>query len=238
MKFSLFILLILLAGCELFTDFRTITVSLPEDYPPWFRDNNRTGKLVYPGKSGKIESKTVPWEGNLKLVVEKGSCIPVAFYPSGNLRPAGGILPFDFNDYQQLQLKWENGFTADLLLDILETGVSIENLNVERLMEEIKNESKGDPWSIDKKLLKDAILYNNMSVYKIKLSTPRDISVPAAGTWISDNPFFPESSSGADEIVIFNNIYTGLHHFKETETKKYLDILVDTEGYQYLISQQ
>ncbi|MCF6334700.1 MAG: hypothetical protein L3J12_03050 [Spirochaetales bacterium] len=238
MKIFLIILITLLSGCELFTDFRTVTVSLPARLPPWFIGTNQDVKIVYPGKFGEIESFTIPWTESIKIIIAKGNCIPVACYPSGFLKPAGGILPFDSTDNSQLQLIWENGFSADLLLGIMAKGVSLENLNINKLLKEINNQSTGDPWAIDKNILEDAILYSNLSVYKIRQAETLDISIPVLGLWVSDNPFYPDISSNTEGIIVVEGIYTGLHRFKNMKSKKYLDILIDTEGFEYITSQQ
>lgn len=233
----LFLFIILLHGCELFTNYRTITVSFPEKLPPWFLDNN-TGKIVYPGVSGSIESTLIGWNEDISIEIEKGSSVPIACYPSGYLKPAGAVLTKDLFPGQNLQLKWENGFLAELLLDLLKKGIPIEHLNTERLIEEIQIKSNGDPWSINKELLLEAIIYNSLSVYKIKSGIPRDITIPIEGSWISDNPFYPLSVSNPQGELLLEGIYPGLHRFQNPETKEQLDILVWDDGYEYLTSLQ
>jgi len=223
----------------LFTNYRTITVSLPQEAPPWFKDSNEpTGKVFYPGVSGTIESKTVEWKDNFTILIEKGSFIPIALYPSGYLKPAGAILLEDQFPGQKIKLKWSDGFLADLLLDLIKKEIPIEHLNTERLIAEIQTKSNGDPWSIDRDLLLDAIIYNSLSVYKIKSGIRRDIIIPIEGSWISDNPFYPLIVSNLQGELLLEEIYPGLHRFKNQNTNEQFDILVFDDGFEYLILQQ
>ncbi|MCK5153279.1 MAG: hypothetical protein KAQ93_02890 [Spirochaetales bacterium] len=231
----LLLFIILLNGCELFTNYRTITVSLPKAPPPWFQDSNKqTGIVLYPGTSGYIESTVIEWKGSFSIEMEKGSSIPIACYPSGYLKPAGAILTTDLLPGQNLQLNWEDGFLADLLLDLMEKRISIEYLNINRLSEEIQDECEGDPWSINKNLLMDAIIYNSLSVYKIKTGELQEITIPITGEWISDNPFYPQIFSNTEENILINGFYPGLHRFQNPETRQQLDILVWGDGFEYL----
>jgi len=233
------LIIIILNGCELFTNFKTITISLPKEPPPWFQDGNlQTGKVFYPGVSGAIESNDIKWNGDFSIEIEKGSFVPIALYPSGYLKPAGTILSKDQFPGQNLQLNWSEGFLAELLLELMEKGIPTEHLNINRLAEEIQEECEGDSWSINKDLLMDAIIYNSLSVYKIKSGIRKDIILPLEGSWISDNPFYPVSFSNSKGELILGGIYPGVHRFQNPETKKQLDILVWDDGFEYLISQQ
>ncbi|MDA3941516.1 MAG: hypothetical protein PF693_19790 [Spirochaetia bacterium] len=230
------LLIFLLYGCELFTNYKTITITLPKDAPQWFQHNNeKTGKVIYPGVSGSIESKTIEWNESFNISIEKGSFIPIALYPSGYLKPAGIILTKDLNPYQDLQLNWSEGFLADLLLDLLKKGIPIEHLNITRLEREIQNVCEGDPWSINRELLIDAIIYNSLSVYKIKSGIRMDIILPIEGSWISDNPFYPLSISNLQGEVLLEGIYPGIHRFKNKETNAHLDILIYHDVFEYLL---
>ncbi|MCK5671966.1 MAG: hypothetical protein KAH95_01245, partial [Spirochaetales bacterium] len=82
------------------------------------------------------------------------------------------------------------------------------------------------------------IIYNSLSVYKIKSGIPRDITIPIEGSWISDNPFYPLSVSNPQGELLLEGIYPGLHRFQNPETKEQLDILVWDDGYEYLTSLQ
>lgn len=226
----------LLASCGIFTDFRTITVSLPDELPSWFlNDTSRKGEVFYPGASGLIESSAINWDGSFTIRIEKGSSVPVACYPSGFLKPAGAFLSLDSENGQTLKLEWAKGFLSDLLLEIMREGIPIEHINIRRLSEEIKSECRGDPWSIDRKILKEAIIYNTLSMYKIRQGDQRDIVLPIEGSWISDNPFYSSPVSGSEGELILKGIYPGLHRFKNPVTKEQLDILVEEDSYEYLL---
>lgn len=226
----------LLTSCGIFTDFRTITVSLPDETPPWFiDDNNQTGKVLSPGESGLIESSTINWDGNFTIRVEKGSSVPVACYPSGYLKPAGAFFSLDSENGQTLKLKWSDGFLADILLEMMKRGVPIEHINIRRLSEEIETECDGDPWSINREILEEAIIYNTLSVYKIRSGNRQDIILPVEGLWVSDNPFYPAAASNSEGELLLEGIYPGMHRFKNPVTKEQLDILVGDDGYEYLL---
>lgn len=226
----------LLGSCGLFTDFRTITVSLPNEMPPWFENNgSQTGEVFYPGTSGFIESRTINWNSSFTIRIEKGNSVPVACYPSGLLKPAGAFLALDSENGQVLKLEWEKGFLSDLLLELMKKGVPVEHINIRRLSEEIESECIGDPWSIDREILKEAIIYNTLSVYKIRQRDQTDIVLPLEGLWISDNPFYPPIVSGSQGELILEEIYPGLHRFRNPVTKEQLDILVGDDGFEYLL---
>ncbi len=226
----------LLASCGIFTDFRTITVSLPDELPSWFlNDTSRKGEVFYPGASGLIESSAINWDGSFTIRIEKGSSVPVACYPSGFLKPAGAFLSLDSENAQALKLEWAKGFLSDLLLEIMRKGIPIEHINIRRLSEEIKSECRGDPWSIDRKILKEAIIYNTLSMYKIRQGDQRDIVLPLEGSWVSDNPFYPPAVSDPEGKLLLEGIYPGIHRFRNPETKEQLDILIKDDGFEYLL---
>jgi len=236
MAIIILLLTLLLSGCELFTNYRTITISLPSKAPPWFLDRSKqTGEVFYTGTSGSIESTVIEWNGSFSIEIEKGSSIPIACYPSGYLKPAGTVLIEDIFPGKNLQLTWSNGFLANLLIELMKKGIITEHLNIERLSEEIQTECEGDPWSIDQKLLMDAIIYNSLSVYKIKSGDLQEITIPITGEWISDNPFYPHIFSNTEGEILIEGIYPGLHRFQNSETKQQMDILVWDDGYEYLV---
>ncbi len=226
----------LLSSCGIFTDFRTVTVFLPDQMPPWFQnDETPKGEVFFPGPSGFIESSAIDWNGSFTIRVEKGSSVPIACYPSGYLKPAGAFLSLDSENGQSVKLKWSQGFLSDLLLEMMKKGVPIEHMNIRRLSEEIESECSGDPWSIDRELLKEAIIYNTLSVYKIRSGDRRDIILPLEGSWTSDNPFYPPIVSDPSGELLLEGIYPGMHRFRNPETKELLDILVEDDWYEYLL---
>ena len=227
---------LLLSGCELFTNYRTVTVSLPSKTPPWFGDSNaQTGEVFYPGISGSIESNVIEWNSSFSIEIEKGSSIPITCFPSGYLKPAGAVIIEDIYPGKNIQLLWTEGFLANLLIELIKKGINTEHLNITRLNEDIQTVCKGDPWSINKDLLEDAIIYNSLSVYKIKLGKLQEITIPITGKWISDNPFYPHIFSNSEGEILIEGIYPGLHRFQNPETKQKMDIHVLDDGYEYLL---
>ena len=122
----------LLGSCGIFTDFRTIRVSLPDETPPWFLDDtNQTGEVFYPGESGNIESRTVDWDSNFSIVVEKGSVPLINVDPQrieqvlvnlvGNaikFTPSGGSI--------KLSAKLKG---KDIIVAVQDTGIGISKEN-------------------------------------------------------------------------------------------------------------
>ena len=231
----LLLLNLLLSSCGIFNNYRTFTVALPVNPPPWYMDDQyKKGKVLYCGNSGFVETININWNGNFRVRLEKGSSIIIACYPSGSLKPAGAVLYKNIYEEKIIQLEWEDGFLADLLIDLKEIGIQTDQLNIRRLKNGIKEKCNNNPWSLDRDLLKEAIIYNTLSVYKIKAGILQNIFIPVEGIWISDNPFFPVSFSNSEGVLVFNNIYTGQHRFLNPETKKHLDILVWDDGFEYL----
>jgi hypothetical protein len=232
----LILVLIFLTGCEIFTNYKTVTVYLPESDPPWFIDsNNRTGTVFYPGISNKKESLDINWNNSFTIRIGKSSNVPIACYPSGYLKPAGAVLSLYPEKGETVQLNWEEGFLADLLLDLMQKELPVEHLNINKIVEEIGNKCQKDPWSISRDILEEAIIYNTLSVYKIKLSPRIDITLPLEGTWVSDNPFFSLSVSNLQGELLLEGIYSGLHRFRNPETEEQMDILVEDDSYKYLL---
>ncbi len=231
----LLLISLLLSSCEIFTNYRTITVSFPVNSPPWFMDNHKkTGEVLYPGASGFVEKRNNNWNQEFHIRIEKGSSIIIACYPSGSLKPAGAVINTNSEAKTTILLKWEDGFLADLLLELREIGIQTDQLNISRLKNEIKEKCNGNPWSLDRELLKEAIIYNALSVYKIRAGSLQDIIIPADGTWISDNPFYPVTMANSEGNLLLNDIYPGLHRFQNSLTKEKLDIFVWENGYEYL----
>ncbi len=222
---------IVISGCSLFSDSTYLTVIFPAGGSPWEQGGGvHSYLLVYPNPAddGKTLVRTEVETGKQQIVItiRKGAAVPIALYPKGLLKPAGGIYPLDLVDNSTLLLTEEDGFLADILLDLHAENGRVEAVNILKLKQVINENSEGDPWSIDGDVLKTSLVLGSISVYKIKKRESRIVVLSdAPGTWISDDPFYARAVSDPDGNLQLN-LYPGMHAFLnlETQTELYLQV--------------
>ena len=233
----------LLVSCSLFTDYTPLTVIFPAGGSPWEQGGGvHSYLLVYPDPSddGKtlIRAKIERDMQQIVIMIRKGSAVPVALYPNGSLKPAGGIYPLDLLNPSTLLLSEEEGFLADILLDLHAENSRIEAVNIPKLKQVINENSEGDPWRIDGEILKTSLVLGSLSVYKIKKRESRIIILSdAPGTWISDDPFYTRAVSGPDGTLKVT-LYPGMHAFLNLETQTELYVQVGTDNFNTIVKEE
>jgi hypothetical protein len=201
--------LIIPAGCSFFRTERVVTVSLPELPEPMKSRFPTPGLLLQFPSAGKEEyevaclrvegeSAQTIWEGDagrLEIRLPKEPYVPCIAYPvteAGMLKPAGGIT--DLNGSDGLGLAWEDGFTAEVLLQLFVETETYRSINIPRLVREIREKSEetgpeADSWRLDKLPILLGFGYGSFSSHRIRELETRFIELPLEpGIWFWDNP--------------------------------------------------
>ena len=165
-KFLLIILNIFLSGCSWLGITTIITVRLPDIPEHWSENRNIDSfKLVYRDISGSPVSISIPIEEKTVVIeIPKIINFPILAYTDEISRPAGGIFPLHINQENELELNWENGFSASVFTALLQNEERIEAVNSSRLCKEIIKKGEGDPWSLDIDSIISGLLYNQLGV--------------------------------------------------------------------------
>ena len=201
--------LIIPAGCSFFRTERVVTLTLPELPEPMKCRFPTPGLLLQFPSAGKEEyeiaclrvegeSAQSVWEedaGRLELRLPKEHYVPCLAYPvteAGKLKPAGGITEADGTAC--LHLSWEEGFTAEVLLQLFVETETYRSINIPRLVREIRetaeeNGPEADSWRLDKLPILLGFGYGSFSSHRIRELETRSIELPLdPGTWFWDNP--------------------------------------------------
>ncbi len=130
------------------------------------------------------------------------------------------------NQENELELNWENGFSASVFTALLQNEERIEAVNSSRLCKEIIKKGEGDPWSLDIDSIISGLLYNQFRTGKIKKLPVIDINIPASqGIWISGNPFhLAYTVEETEGNLILTEIYKGFHIFYKQESTQIIKL--------------
>ena len=108
------------------------------------------------------------------------------------LQPAGAVVPVGDAGAEAIEVTWERGLLASLVLDLWRGGANPWLLNLERLDQEIFAQAAGDPWSLNRGAILAALEADALSRSAIKPLPLRSISLELpAGHWVWSNPFAP-----------------------------------------------
>ncbi|MCY4484117.1 MAG: hypothetical protein OXC12_14705 [Spirochaetaceae bacterium] len=132
----------------------------------------------------------------------RGALLP----PEGalRLRPAGAVVPLDVSSDGVLQVTWERGVLATLILDLWRGGANPWLLNIERLDRELRQRTGADPWALDRGAILAAVQAGEMSVSAIRPRPKHTVSVSfPAGRWVWWDPWAtPLHSDGRTAFTI------------------------------------
>ena len=120
------------------------------------------------------------------------------------LRPAGAVVPLDIGDDGVLQVTWEDGVLATLILDLWRGGANPWLVNIERLDRELRQRTGTDPWSLDRGAILAALQAGEMSVSVIRPHRKHlvNLSLPP-GRWVWWDPWAaPLHSNGSTAFAI------------------------------------
>ena len=184
------------------------------------------GLLLKFPSSGKndcrVEYKQAVWEedaGQLEIRLPKEPYVPCLAYPvteAGKLKPAGGITEADGTAC--LHLSWEDGFTAEVLLQLFVETETYGSINIPRLVREIretavKEDGAGtDPWRLDKLPILLGLGYGSFSSHRIRELDTRSLELPLdQGTWFWDNPMKKSFQAPGYGLIRLEDVPLGSH---------------------------
>ena len=140
--------------------------------------------------------------------------------------PAGYIRATDHYVTKSISLLWEQGFAAQLLLELAEQGVNLTRINISRLAETIKERGGGNPWTIDKRKLIDDLSNGSLRYYSVRQSESVEtfLSLPQ-GNWYGQYAYSPpiRFESGGQKVLLTE----GLHQLIRKEDKLVAEIWID-----------
>ena len=115
---------------------------------------------------------------------------PAARTAARRLRPAGAVVPIGGAPAETIEVTWERGLLAGVVLDLWRGGANPWLLNLERLDHEITARAQGDPWWLNRAALLAALQADAMSSSALRPHARRsiDLELPA-GRWVWWNPF-------------------------------------------------
>ncbi len=199
-----------LAGCDLWQEHRL--VHLPELPPAWRHFevvleltlvDGRDGRqrqlpAARPGATlalplGRYPASVIVARPRVTGPAAEGGAAAVARAGNGRLlRPAGAVVPVSAARSGALEVTWERGLLASLVLDLWRGGAAPWLLNVERLDREITARAAGNPWQLDRAAILAALGADAMSSAAIRPLPQRGVEVQLpAGRWVWWNPFAP-----------------------------------------------
>ena len=108
------------------------------------------------------------------------------------LRPAGAVVPVSDARSGALEVTWERGLLASLVLDLWRGGANPWLLNLELLDREITARAAGNPWQLDREAILAALAADAMSKAAIRPLPQRNVELQLpAGRWVWWNPYAP-----------------------------------------------
>ena len=112
------------------------------------------------------------------------------------LRPAGAVVPVSAVRSGALEVTWERGFLASLMLDLWRGGAYPWLLNLERLDREITARAAGNPWQLDREAILAALAADTMGSAALRPLPRRRVELQLpAGHWVWWNPLDPPLQS-------------------------------------------
>lgn len=210
-----------LAGCDLWQEQRL--VRLPELPPAWRQFevvleltlvDGRDGReqrlpAAHPGATlalpvGRYAASVIVARPLVTGPATEGATAPEPGADTGRkLRPAGAVVPVSDARAGALEVTWERGLLASLVLDLWRGGANPWLLNLELLDRELTARAAGNPWSLNRQAILAALAADAMSKAAIRpLPEHRvELQLPA-GRWVWWNPFAPPLLSDGRSLAL------------------------------------
>ena len=238
-----------LAGCDLWQEHRL--VHLPDLPPAWRHFEVALQLTLIDGRDGREQRlPTAPPGATLALPVGRypasvivarplvtgsaslGATAPVAG-AGRSLRPAGAVVPVSAARSGALEVTWERGLLASLVLDLWRGGASPWLLNLELLDRELAARAAGDPWSLNRQAILTALAADAMTSAAIRPLPQRSVELQLpAGRWAWWNPFTPPLlSDGRSRLAL--DVSVGYHLLLADDGRT---LALQTDGDAVLIS--
>ena len=232
-------------SCKLLNFHEDIEIHLPGTENQIFQLHNFHWILQYRNSGGSLQTVLIDSSReSLFLQMEKGMTQAVILYAefngvSGNLfltKPAGFIYGYNEAEIGQYVFDWEMGFESSLLLD-LSGYMSLEQINISRLMESIEVEAECDNhWIIDGQRILEELLAGEFRSYDIRKLREREVEVTLpAGEWCNGNLTGEDLFSESSPSVLHIEIPSGFSSYINASGLQ-LEIEVGVDGaYDYIL---
>jgi len=223
-----------LVSCSLMRAFDEISLTWPRGNLEIF-ENGETDlwNLTWLSSDGGVRGKQVP--GGIPSSICIPREIPIVItatpvmrepYTPFQIKPAGCVLSADIPRNGKITLSWEQGFCAEYLLRLAESGINPGIVNIRRIVETVDTRSKGNPWTLDVSRLSFDLLEGKLWVYSFRQLPFFDVSLQLPqGHWYSEYPPTPVLVS---ESGVWNGVLTpGLHNFLRMADGMVVSVEVD-----------
>lgn len=191
MKSFFYLTLCLLQSCVFFRTETEITVTLPE-LPGLWNHHPEYRYLEYPALEGIAAQCVTLEQFPLEIRIRKLKNIPVILRCGDSCVSAGGVFPEDLDTDGVLHLSWVKGPLCEILMQCLEAGGSVNDLNAGKVQEELLFIGEGDPWGVEQERIFRDLFFRNLTSRSFRKLPCHNIQLPAEeGVWLRGNPFHP-----------------------------------------------
>ena len=220
-------------------DCTEVTVELPAPPALWPAELKAGTFLVrYLESAGSIgEIEIGPGNRSAQLRLPNLPVVPVVAVPRFGRPPAalkasGAVYPRQLKEGEKLTLTWADGFLAQLLLECAVSGDSVQAVNTPKLQLGLLDRSDGDPWRLDARALKTAIVNETLAYRSLKLLPRHDIALETLpGKWIGGNPLSLSLIDCSSGEAVFTDLAEGVHSFFLVGGSDRIDISVSSSGW-------
>ncbi|GEM_PF-714287 len=161
----------------------------------------------------------------LPVVVSAAPVMAESLFPY-RIKPAGCVVSADEPGAPRINLSWEQGFEASFLLNLAESGIPPDAVNIRRFVETVESRSNGNPWNLDIKRLSTDLLNGELWVYSFRPIQSVDVSIPLpGGLWYSEYP--PEKEMESESGFWSGEITIGVHNFIRKADGMVVSVSVD-----------
>ncbi len=234
----------LLAGglfsCSLLSLGDTISLQAPPDGPVFPGGGfPEQWNIRWLGEGGREHEQLVksPELDGIHLEIPRERAVVILAEPLGSpllspfgCAPAGAVLSPGALRPQSLQLSWENGFAATILLGLARNTVAPEAFNLKRFVDLCASRSNGNPWNLDSRLLIGDMLSGNLRVYSFQCLpiVETDLELPISGPWYPEYPLSPALEPVSGRWSGFLSV--GLHRFSTGPLGPAVEFYIDRRG--------
>lgn len=232
------ILPFLSTGCQLAGTTRVL-VTFPSFPPQWEGYPEKPGYILTcpASENGEMELYLPPYTENVTIYLGKGNNTPVLltpFFDDGGLmfRPAGALYPLHCTESGVLPLSWEDGFLADLIFSLHTEDVPVEHINCVRMSEVIGEAGNGDPWSLDKGRIIQALRFNSFRQDYVSPLEIRSLDIELSEEcYLWNDPFLSSFQTEAAGVYTFDSLYEGEHILFPMSGSEPVRIVITGDGW-------
>jgi len=236
------ILSVFSAACGFLGATGDVVVSWPAGGLPIYKGANPPSwEVRWLNSSGTVSKRVIgSTQGSFVLELPKESSLVVMAAPvtaeyAGlyHVRPAGAVVGVDSPLPETLQLSWEDGFSAQFLLSLVDAGVPLYTINQRRFAASARERSGNRPWNLDERRLRVDIAERKLRTYSFRLLEEFTVEVALPeGIWYPQFPLDPPLIS--NQIGWRGVLPMGVWHFANPIGTRTATISVDGGGRVFL----